>query len=349
LEEKKTLVIAGIIGIGGAVANALAWTTWFFGFCRIIFGLSVGLISTVAPLYVSETASKDYRGLLVTSFQLSVTFGIFLAYVLGLGFSHVPDGWKYITGFSGFPGVMLLLSIFLPESPRWLSSNEDTEAMLQGSINKSYNIEPNKLSIWYRALGALITSLMLAIANQLTGINAIIYYAPSIMSSAGLPSLIATVGIGAWNMVTTLIAVFLVDRVGRRPLLLGGLLIMCISELIVAAGFYFFENEATPKAAFVITGIVIFILGFELGPGPLFFVISSEIFPQAIRGQALGIASLATWGLNLLLSTTFPLMRANIGSTNSFIIFFGFGVVTFVYSLLFIKETKGKQLENISA
>jgi len=193
-------------------------------------------------------------------------------------------------------------------------------------------------------MGVIITSLMLAVANQLTGINAIIYYAPSIMSSAGLPSLISTVVIGAWNMVTTLGAVFLVDRAGRRPLLLGGLFLMSISLLIVAAGFFFFENSNTPKAIMVIGGIIIFILGFEIGPGPLFFVISSEIFPQAIRGKALGLASLTTWLLNLLLSTTFPIMRDNLGSTNSFIIFFGFGVVTFVYCYLFVKETKGTKL-----
>eukprot|EP00002_Diphylleia_rotans_P014595 TRINITY_DN2843_c0_g1_i1.p1 TRINITY_DN2843_c0_g1~~TRINITY_DN2843_c0_g1_i1.p1 ORF type:complete len:441 (+),score=110.14 TRINITY_DN2843_c0_g1_i1:45-1367(+) len=333
-----------------AVENSFA----FFCIIRGFLGLSVGIASVIIPTYVAELSPENIRGQMGTIFQLSICCGIFIAYLTGLGFCELdaPDdcyaddkeNYRYQLGFGAIPGVFILLTIaLLPESDAFLKKvNSGSQALDPLLTNAQSGSKKQSLVDDYAPLfqkkHELYIGILLAACNQLTGINAIIYYAPKIFEDAGVEeSVLATTFVGFWNFVSVIVSLYLVDRIGRRPLLLTGLLMMIVANAGMSIAFYALDDS---KAGLAIPSLGLFIFGFEIGPGPLFFVILSELYDDELRAKATSFMNFIQWMLNLLLTITFPLLIDGIGPSATFLIFCLIGVPCITYMWKELKETR---------
>eukprot|EP00824_Muranothrix_gubernata_P001812 TRINITY_DN12076_c0_g1_i2.p1 TRINITY_DN12076_c0_g1~~TRINITY_DN12076_c0_g1_i2.p1 ORF type:complete len:428 (-),score=48.98 TRINITY_DN12076_c0_g1_i2:235-1494(-) len=310
--RRKVSIFAGVIGVIGSVGAAIAPHVVMVVIFRCLLGVGVGLGSFLMPLYVSEVVPAAGRGVWGSVFQWAVTLGILIAYSVGLGLHGVTNGWRWMILLGVvFSAAQLVVSVlYQAESPRWCLAKGRTEEAKRilvdvfGSeeradeeIQKIQESQGQEEAPW----GALFSrvwqrplklGILLCAAQQLTGVNAIIYYSPRIMESVGFgsdDSLVTTVGIGAWNFVTTIVVFFVVDKKGRRPLMIWSAVLMAVSLLLLSSGYYWFRDHIGPVALIC---LFVYILGFELGPGPLFFLIVSEIFPQELRGRATGFITL---------------------------------------------------------
>jgi sugar porter (SP) family MFS transporter len=335
---------------------------------RVIVGYGVGLASVCCPLYVSEMASNETRGRLGTLFQITLTFGIFLAYVVSycilLDPPHVGSwgwDWRTIFGVGCFVGLanLIVVVFFVHESPLWLNSHRKKDVEM-GEVKgaqdttdaKDKKREKASESEGWAGLVAsnnakqVLLGSILSVSLQLTGTNAIFYYAPVILSSAGFDiASILTLVIGGWNCLTSIFPLFLIDRAGRRPLMIAGLSLMTGALIIVAAAFYAAEPLATGIIALI--GIIIFIFGFETGPGANFWVLVSEIFPNSIRESAPSFINMQQWIYNIALTLAFPSMVSGLGASGSFWIFAGIGVACTIFISVSLRESKGADLGGV--
>ena len=369
--RKKVLILSAILFAVSSIGILLPMSLDWFIFFRIIGGLGIGIASMLAPMYISEIAPAPIRGRLVSINQLGIVSGILLIYFVNATIAgwhdeawNVSIGWRWMFGSGVFPSVIFLaLLFFVPESPRWLAQKQrwnDAEFILAkvngarkaktelDEIKVALNIEKSSFSDIVKpgVRKALMIGIILCIFSQVTGINAIMYYAPEIFKATGDASssaLMQTVLVGVINVLFTLVAIKYVDKWGRRTLLLVGSSGMAVCLAIVGSAFYFGFAEGY----LVLIAILAYISFFAISLGPLAFVVISEIFSNRNRGAAMSVCIFFLWTSVYLVSQTFPMLLASIGSAFTFWIYMVMAIVAFFFILKMIPETKGKSLEEI--
>ena len=377
--RRPTALFAAVIFGVGALAVAFAPNVPFLIFGRFLLGLGVGLASMIVPLYIAEIAPAGRRGELVSLNQLMITIGILLSYIVGVAFAPI-EGWRWMFGVALIPALILGIGMFrLPESPRWLFEHgqlEKAREVLSLSRNpqeveqefremqeiKDQDRERSQQRVSYGELlapyvrPALVIGIGLAVFQQITGINTVIYYAPTILQGVGFSeggAIAATaLGVGVVNVGFTILAVRIIDRVGRRPLLIIGLIGMIISLALLGG---VFASGATGEDASVLVGLLatvclgLYIASFAISLGPIFWLMISEIYPLRIRGSAMSVASIANWGSNFIVALIFPVLLATLGGAGSFWLFAFLGIVAWFFVYFKVPETKGRSLEEIEA
>ena len=366
--RRPIIIVMAVLFTLGSLLSAAADGVAMLLIARLVLGIAVGTASMLTPLYLSELAPKEKRGATVSLNQLCLTIGILFSYLADYGFANVAGTWRWMLGVGAIPGTMLGLGmLFLPESPRWLASKgrfdqavrvlrlvrgrEDVESELSG-LRSDVNTEQSDVSLGAlftapRARLPLIVGVGLALFQQVTGINTVIYYAPSIFEQAGMTSpLLPTIGIGIVNVLATMVALLLLDRAGRRKLLLVGLAIMlfCLIALAVAL-------SIGSQAAGAITAIAlaVYVAGFAIGLGPIFWLLVAEIFPLAYRGLGMSVASMANWGSNLVVALFFPNLIVLLTLGGAFTLFALLTVAALLFVWKFVPETNGRSLEDIES
>ncbi len=369
--RKKVLILAAVLFAVSAIASAMPENITQFVIARFIGGLGVGMASMLSPLYISEIAPAHNRGMLVTLYQLAIVLGINLIYFINLLIAGIGDetwnvevGWRYMLGSEAIPAMLFLGLLFLvPESPRWLAKQgRDSEALqvldrihtdgkgqsILDEIKATLLEEKGSLrELFTTGLRTpLIIGVVLAVFSQITGINAIIYYAPEIFKSLGFGSesaLLQTVLIGSVNTIFTFVAIWLMDRAGRRKLLLWGVSGMIICLFGMGLSFYL-DWSSGPILLFFILG---FIASFASSLGPIPWVLISEIFPNRNRGLAMSISILCLWLGVVAVTYFFPVLLERVGGAYTFWIFMINAIILVIFIWRMVPETKRKTLEEI--
>jgi MFS transporter, SP family, galactose:H+ symporter len=371
LGRKRSIIVGSISFIIGTFVLLASNGLGIFVVGRLLIGIAIGLASFIVPMYISELSPEHIRGALVSLNQLFVTLGILISYGVDTFFS-ASGAWKAMFAVGLIPATILLVGIaFMPYSPRWLVYKhrpEKARKVLQ-RVRGETNVEgemkeiEDSIKTETKGLGMLKTDIVkypliiglgLAIFQQITGVNTIIYCAPTIFQFAGLSSassaIAATTGVGIANFLMTAVALVLVDRVGRRPLLLVGTAGMAVSLVILGAGF-FLAASAGGSAVGIITAVslIAYISFFAIGLGPVFWLLISEIFPLQVRGTAMSFATIANWTANFVITLVFLELVNVLGESGTFWLFAAIGVVAFVFTLRLVPETKGLTLEQIES
>ncbi|HEU4739653.1 MAG TPA: sugar porter family MFS transporter [Solirubrobacterales bacterium] len=369
--RRLMILIAAAVFIVGALASAAAPGVEVLVIARIVIGVAIGLASAAAPVYISEVAPPESRGRLVSFFQLAVTIGILVAYLVGLAFDHV-EGWRWMLGLGCVPALALAFGMLrMPQSPRWLVMHGDDYAA-RATLAKirvddpdtiDREVEEIKESIeekpgqWSELLqpvvkAALVVGVGLAILQQVTGINTVIYYAPTIVEFTGVDSsagsILAAVGVGVINVAMTIVALRLLDRAGRRTLLMIGVSGMVISLFALGLAFEV-GGSGTFGSALAIASLMTYVASFAISLGPIFWLLNAEIYPLSVRSKAAGIGTMANWTFNFIVSLTFLLLIEALGQSGAFWFYGAVGVLTLVFCWKLVPETKGKPLEEIQA
>lgn len=385
LGRRIVLLVTAVIFVGGAVLSAFAWTLDVLFTGRIIVGIAIGVASMLTPLYLSEMAPPDKRGGIVTINQIYLTVGIFLSYLVDYGLTYLGHGphntrgevWRYMLGIGALPGVLLFGGMWLlPESPRWLIAHdqddkaEDALKRLRPGTDPSEEFKTlchdikgdDKDDVQWtdlfkgRARMPLIVGVGLAIFQQVTGINTVIYFAPTVFKDTGITSttgaILATAGVGLVNVCFTIVAARLLDKVGRRKMLLVGQTGM-MAALMVLGGCFFIGlshgGGSHVVAWFIIFFIAIYVAFFAIGLGPVFWLMISEVFPLAIRGRGMSLATIMNWVFNMVVSLTFLDMTHAIGRGSTFFVYGGLTAAATAFTWYLVPETKGRSLEQIEA
>lgn len=366
--RKRLLLVAGLLFLASAIGAAVPNNLSQFVIARVIGGLAIGVASAISPLYIAEISPAAVRGRLVTLNQLAIVVGILLAFVVNWRLSALgAQSWRWMFLCAGLPALVLVFSLFaVPESPRWLVQHgRDAEALrvlvragspehaprilheIQSAIAEETTISTSAL--WRTPLiRPMMVALVIAVLSQVTGINTILYYGSIIFTEhvkaeGASSALLANVVIGGVNFLGTILAILFFDRAGRRPLLLvasGG---MGVS--LAALGFVF--RVANAPASLVLTLILFYVASFAIGLGPGSWLLMSEVFPTAIRGRAMSIATVGIWAACLLITLTFLSLVAALGASGAFWTYGSLCFFTFVFVWFFTPETRGRSLEEI--
>jgi len=368
LGRRKVMFIIAAFFIVGTLVASLApdYQTIIMG--RVLIGIAIGIGSYTAPLYIAEAAPAKWRGGLVSINQLAITFGILSSFIISYVFIEDVHSWRWMFLIGIIPAVLLGMGMaFLPESPRWLIKDnkidqaKSTLQYLRGTDNVINEINEIKDSLklkeasfseifspWIRHV--LFLGVFLGFLQQVTGINAIIYYAPTIFRLAGFAStanaIVATIGIGIVNVLATVIAIFVIDKLGRRPLLFFGLIAMGLSLLVLSFAFHY-DLGAGYLRWFAVVSIFVYIIGFAIGLGALLWLMISEIFPLEVRGTAMSVAVFSCWFWNFVVSSTFLTLVHSLGPSQTFLLYTLMAGIGFIISYYFVPETKGVSLETI--
>lgn len=369
--RRLMILVAAAVFIVGALASAAAPGVEVLVVARIVIGVAIGLASAAAPVYISEVAPAESRGRLVTFFQLAVTIGILVAYLVGLAFDGV-EGWRWMLGLGCVPALALAVGMLrMPQSPRWLVMTGDDFAA-RATLAKIRVDDPTAIDrelddikaslderpgAWSELLqpvvrAALTVGVGLAILQQVTGINTVIYYAPTIVEFTGVDSsagsILAAVGVGIVNVAMTVVALRLLDRAGRRTLLMIGVSGMVVS-LFALGGAFAGGGGSTLDSAIAIGSLMLYVASFAISLGPIFWLLNAEIYPLGVRSKAAGVGTMANWTFNFIVSLTFLLLIEALGRSGAFWLYGCIGVFTLVFCWKLVPETKGKRLEDIQA
>lgn len=368
--RRPVMLVLALLFVVGALISAVALSVGVLIAARILIGVCIGVVSFVAPLYIAEVAPPDRRGALVSLNQLAITIGILVSYIVDSAFAG-SGSWRWMLGLGAAPGLVLAAGMLvLPESPRWLMKRgreDEARAVLfrtrrnNKSVDREITEIKEDLALERKTPGSrvffapsmrwpLFIGIGLAILQQVTGINTIIYYAPTIFFSAGFQSasasILATAGVGVVNVLMTILALRIIDKAGRRALLLTGTAGMAVSLLVFAIGFAY--GGALPGFRWIaILSLMAYVGFFAIGLGPIFWLLISEIFPLAIRGRAMGLATVANWGFNLLVALTFLQLLQAFGPATTFLIYAALSVVGWWFAYRLVPETRGHSLEQI--
>lgn len=373
LSRRAIVKLSAVVFVIGAALAAAAPNVEILILARLIIGLAVGFASTVVPLYIAEVVPVKSRGSMVALFQLAITAGILMAYLVNAAFAD--DGeWRAVFALAAVPATILFVGmLLLPNSPRWLVMRgrveeardvlhrvrdpqaPETEAELQQIVTA---VEEDRARP-HQSLGKALTSPLartilavgigLGIFQQITGINTIIYYAPTILKETGFgteTAAITTAGIGTLNFVATLIALMVVDRIGRRTILLAGMSGMALTMAVLSLAFAVDDFSGLWKWI-AVACLFGFIACFAISWGWGFWVMAAEIYPLFIRGQAISIGNTIQWGANFVISLLFPILLASWGGAPVFGLLAGFGVLALLFTHRLVPETNGKSLEQI--
>lgn len=367
--RKWTLFVAGVIYTGAAVASGLTSSLLPLCIARGVLGLAVGTASFVAPMYIGEHSPKELRGGMTALTQVAITFGILIAYFVADALKGYSNGWNWMFALGAVPGVILAISMLIvPETPRWLVehgrdeqakkllSRNRSEQQADEEIKEIKDVSAEQGSFGVRNLVGdrvrplLVIGVTMAIMQQLIGINTVIYYGSTILGFAGLSissSIAQAVFIGLVNFVFAIVAVFLLDRVGRRAPLLIGTAGSVIGLIVL--GWYFdmgtkFQH-ANPWIA--LAAMMFYIAMFEISLGPIFWVMIAEIFPLRARAKAMAVCTMFNWGFNFIVSYWFLNLVKAIGQAETFWLYALFGVAAIVFFAWKVPETKNRSLEQI--
>jgi SP family galactose:H+ symporter-like MFS transporter len=369
LGRRKLLIITAIVFGLGAIGAALSPGTAWLIVARIVAGAAIGVASFVAPLYISEIAPVAIRGKLVSINQVALTSGIVISYLIDYAFA-ASQAWRWMFAMAVIPAAAFGIGLlFIPDSPRWLAGRghvDKARAVLQ-RIRPSSEVESELTGIQHGAAQqkekwselfnpllrmAMIVGIGLAIAQQLTGINTVIYYAPTIFKFAGFSSssvaILASVGIGIVNVALTLVAMQLIDRVGRRPLLLISLAGMTLSLAVLGLAFSLPLLSGSLGWIAVIS-LMVYVGSFAVGLGPVFWLVLSEIYPLRIRGRAMSVGTVANWTANLIVALSFLTLTQVMGKAATFWLYALVSIGAWLFAFFLVPETKGKTLEQIEA
>ncbi|AQS87756.1 sugar-proton symporter [Neoasaia chiangmaiensis NBRC 101099] len=366
LGRKRSLILGAAVFVVGSVGCALCWSVPSMMFFRVIMGLAVGLSAFTAPLYLSEIASEETRGAMVSTYQLMVTVGIFIAFLSNTYFSYSGD-WRWMFGVAAIPAALFLVGVtFLPYSPRWLiiqgRHKEAREVLLSlrddplvaaqeiRAIREQLEVKQHGMQLLRENPNfrrSLALGVMLQAMQQLAGINIIMYYAPHILEKAGFDAtsqMWCTAIIGLVNMLATFIAVGLVDKWGRKPILYIGFTVMALGMAALATLLAHGMNSQASQLLAVFL-LLIFCTGFAMSAGPLMWVLCSEIQPMQGRDLGIALSTLTNWVTNMIVGASFLTLMTTIGTAGTFWLFAAFNAVFVVLTYLFVPETKGMSLD----
>lgn len=363
--RKKVLILSAVLFAVSAILSALPRNYIELIIARFIGGIGVGVSSVISTMYIAEISPARIRGRLVSLFQLAIVGGILFAYFTNWMLVDTGmENWRWMLLFEIIPAALFFIALFfIPESPRWLIKNGKEDDALkilertEGTKNALYELKEIKkmLDIEGGSIKelikpglkmTLIIGILLAIFQSATGIDIIIYYVPKIFLDAGFKTadsaLFASVFVGIINFIFTMLAIFTVDKFGRKPLLLIGLTGMGISQVLIGLIF----QQQSVNGIWIIIPILSYIAFFAMSLGPVVFILISEIFPTKIRGSAISLATMFLWIFNFFVAQTFPYLIETIGD-KTFYLYSGICWIALIFVLLMVKETKGKTLEEI--
>jgi len=358
--RKRSLQWIAFLFVFSAIGSAIAPGVNSFMFFRFLGGLSIGASSVVAPVYISEIAPPKYRGRMVISFQLNIVLGILIAYVSNYFISGIPDDWRWMLGIVAMPAlIFFILLFFTPETPRWLIlhkgdidearkiiayTDPEVDKEVNDIVQSKEDHNGNEKLFSKKFKFPILLAFLFAAFNQLSGINAIIYYSPRIFSMTGLgeeSALLSSAGIGLANLVFTVLGWFFIDRFGRRVLMYIGSAGYIISLSLIAIAFF---NQSFANVPIYIFA---FIASHAIGQGSVIWVFISEIFPNSVRASGMALGSLTHWVFAAVIANTFPYFSEQLGGG----IIFAFFAVMMIFQLLYVwlmmPETKGISLENL--
>ncbi len=363
--RKKIIIATAIIFIIGSIMCGYATTANWLIFSRIVIGIAVGMISFVAPIYLSEIAPEKIRGSLVSLYQLALTAGILLSYLINRIFANFEFNWRWMLGSGAIPAVILLIGIlFLHDTPRWLiSKNKINEARevfkkiypendvenhineIKETLSSSTNNKKVKLQKWM--FMPIFVGVGLMFVQICTGINTIIYYTPTIFNLAGfadnITAIYATIGVGIVNFLMTFVAIAYIDKFGRKPLLYIGLIGMLISMFALSGSFAMGDSGRW----LAVGSVVLYIASFAMSLGPVCWIMVSEIMPLKIRGLAMSAATVSNFAFNFIVVLSFLPMLEILGKSTTFFIFGLITILSLFFVYFFVPETKGISLEKI--
>lgn len=369
--RRATLVWGGIIFLLGSLLAFWSPNVATLIVARGLLGVAIGFTSVTAPVYVSELAPPQSRGRLIGLYQFALTIGIVLADLVGYWLAE-QHAWRTMIGLGAAPAAFFLALIFtLPESPRWLFAQNrmaDARSVLSGYTDAAgaellveeiraalaIPVEQRWSELWKPAVR---TSLFIAVGftvlQQVTGINTIIYYGPRIFALAGITSnksaIFATLLVGVTNMLATIIALVLVDRVGRKPLLFAGISGMTACLMMLAYSFHIPNAFGAGPGVVATICLMVYITCFAFSMGPIAWILVSEVFPLRVRGRGVAAASLGSGASNFLVSMTFLSLINSAGSGMTFLVYAVFCILTLLFVRFVVPETRGRELETISS
>lgn len=367
--RKKIIITTALIFILGSILCALAPNIYILILSRMLVGLAVGIVNFVVPLYLSEVSPKNLRGTIVSLYQWAITAGILFSYMINAIFANAVYNWRWMLFAGVVPGLILLIGMLcLSDTPRWLVSKgryEEAKKVfnkIEPDIDADKEIEEIKATITpYKTakkfhfkkwmIMPFVAGIGIMFAQICTGINTIIYYAPTIFKIAGFDSnlnaIYATTGIGVVNFLMTIVAIFLTDRAGRKPLLYIGLTGVMLSLIFLGCAFRFEDILGNNLKWIAVGSLVSYIVCFAFSLGPIGWIIVSEVFPLQIRGLAMSICTLANFAFNFFVVASFPVLLNRIGGDFTFWIFGFVSFLCIIFVYFFIPETKGISLETI--
>ena len=391
--RRPVLKVAAVLFAVSAIASAIAPDYLTLVIARMLGGFGVGAALIIAPMYIAEISPADIRGRMVSFNQLNIVIGISVAYfsnflILSLGQSdfawaqslRLGDwSWRWMLGVEAIPAIIYFLALFsVPESPRWLvmrgkaaealqilsrvSGRTQAEADLgavQVSLDAEAHLEKGSIKeLFLPAMRLVLTiGIVIAILQQITGINSVFFYAPMIFEQSGIgtdAAFMQAVLVGIVNLVATVVAILLIDKLGRRPLLITGLVVIVSSMLLLAYSFssasYGPGGELIDmNATLVLIGILSFVAGFGISLGPVMWVLFSELFPNRLRGIAISFCGLINSSVSFIVQLVFPWELENFGPATTFLIYGSFAVVGLIFVMRILPETKGRSLEELEA
>lgn len=364
--RRPTLLAVGLLYVISAVGCGLAWDVVSFIVARFLGGVGIGISTVAAPLYISEISPPAYRGRLAGMFQFNIVFGIVVAFLSNYLLEGVGENaWRWMLGVAAFPSLVYTALCFaIPESPRWLltrgrdraggvavlrliqpTATDEELDRLADEIQTASPVAAADEGLWSRRLRRpVLLAFLIAFFNQLSGINAILYFAPRIFELTGLKTeaaLLQSVGIGVTNLVFTFVGLWLIDRLGRRTLLYVGSVGYIASLGLTAWAFFTGHYDIVPACIFA------FIAAHAVGQGAVIWVFISEIFPNRFRAAGQTLGSSTHWVFAALLTTAFPIMVANVAPGAIFLFFCGMMVGQLVWVATMVPETKGVPLEEL--
>lgn len=371
LGRRRTVLIIALVFSVGAIGAALAPNAEVLILFRVVLGLAVGAASVTVPVYLAEIAPTEIRGAIASLNQLMIVTGILVAYIANSALAPF-DAWRWMVALAVIPSALLAFGmIFMPETPRWLvRQHRDDEAQevlrlnrdeetVQKELREIKEMENQEeaglrelLAPWMKPV--LVVGMGLAIFQQIIGINTIIYYAPTTLTKVGFgdtAAIISNAGIGVINVGMTLVAIRYIDRVGRKPLLLGGAIGMFLSLGVLAVTSLALPEPTGigPVGIVTLICLALFIASFAVSWGPIVWVMLGEIFPLKIRGAAMGVATVLLWGANFVISLTFPVLLSALGVGYLFLGYSLICIAALAFVWFFVTETKGRSLEEIEA
>ena len=369
--RKKIIMATAVIFILGSVMCAFAPNVYVLIISRIFVGFAVGIVNFVVPLYLSEISPKNLRGTLVSLYQWAITSGILFSYFINAAFAQAVYNWRWMLFAGVLPGLILFVGMYLmSDTPRWLvSKNREDEAKvifqkIEPDIDTEKEIQDIKATLktegqdkkfrfkkWM--IMPFVVGVGIMFAQICTGINTIIYYAPTIFKTAGfdsnLTAIYATTGIGVVNFVMTIVAVFFTDRLGRKPLLYFGLTGVMVSLFALGTSFAFANILGSSLKWVAVGSLVTYIICFAMSLGPIGWILVSEVFPLKIRGVAMSICTVSNFAFNFFVVGSFPILLHRIGGAWTFWMFGAVSLLCIIFVYFFVPETKGISLEQIES
>ena len=384
LGRKGGLIVAALLFFAGSLGSAVPefgfgtigqmgpHALWPFIFYRILGGVGVGVASMLSPLYIAEISPSAIRGRLVSFNQLAIVLGILVVYFVNWYIASLGNdawlkstGWRWMLASEAIPSaVFLVLLVFVPDTPRWLvlkGRNDEALAQLKrvteeadarsilGDIQRTLEVRSGRLFSFGPAV--VVVGILISVFQQFVGINAVLYYAPLMFQNMGASTeaaLLQTIVVGAANVVFTVVAIVTVDRLGRKPLLVAGAVVMAVA--MIALGCLF---NARVVGLGALVAVVVYIGGFAFSWGPVAWVLLAEMFPNSIKGKGLGLAVAAQWLANLVVSASFKVLDGN-STLNALFnhgfaywIYGGMSVLAALFVIRYVPETKGRSLEAI--